>query len=1029
MSKMKNKVHKLVRATDGNRGLGDDQVHKQAETERQTLFEIMQGLVFTKDLHDFLSLVHHSIANVITAENFLVVLYNKNTGFFEEVYSVDKFDLPGAPSRLEKSACAYVFHSGQPQLLSQARFDELIASGEMELVGSSSPSWLGVPLKISGKDTSDQGQELTSHSETIGVMVVQDYERHDCYSERDVDFLASIAGQVALAVERKQAEESLRKNVALLKKVQSVAHMGSWEIDLNTKTVIASDEAHHIYGVSQGSLTLDYVQTVPLPEFRPLLDAALVALITEGKRYDMEFKIQRLSDGQIRDIHSIAEYSASNRTVIGSLQDITEHKRAEDSIRRRVMELETINRISHILRGVSRQDKMLDIVLDEALAILNTAHGSIELYNKTTDNLDKTILRGWLAQVNEPSQNCRLGIGGKVFTSSEIYISREFASDPYTWDATRAQIPSGWGGVCLPIRTTQQTLGVLNVSIPKERELDQDEIRLLSILSEMTGAALQRMQLHAETSRRAEEFASLYETSNAIAAENDLNTLLENIVEHAKALLNAASSGIYLYLAQSEELELTVETATYLTVGTRLKKGEGLAGCVAQVRQPMRIDDYSTWENRSRQYVENFIHAVLEVPMLYRGELIGVLTVDETGDSSRKYSEADERLLSLFASQAAGAIHTSRLHAETVHRLQHLQALRAVDQAISSSHDLHLTLNILLKQTISQLDVDAADVLLLRAGSSQLELAAGRGFHTLMVEGIDINGSLAARAMRENHSILAVEYGSPTLLEYPEFGKVWEAEGFICYWCLPLLVKGEVKGVLEVYRRKAYAPDAEWLEFLEALAGQAAIAIDNTQLFQNLQRANLDLSLAYDATIEGWSRAMDLRDHETEGHTLRVTDLTLKLACAMHVDESQMTAIRRGALLHDIGKMGIPDAILLKEGGLLDKEWAIMRNHPQLAHDMLAPIAYLHDSIDIPYCHHEKWDGTGYPRGLQGEQIPLFARIFAIVDVWDALTSDRPYRKKWTDQKTIQYIQEQRCRHFDPQVVEEFLKIIGYTVN
>jgi putative nucleotidyltransferase with HDIG domain len=231
--------------------------------------------------------------------------------------------------------------------------------------------------------------------------------------------------------------------------------------------------------------------------------------------------------------------------------------------------------------------------------------------------------------------------------------------------------------------------------------------------------------------------------------------------------------------------------------------------------------------------------------------------------------------------------------------------------------------------------------------------------------------------------------------------------------------------VLEVYCRKPFAADPEWLEFLEALAGQAAITIDSTQLFENLQRSNLDLSLAYDATIEGWSRAMELRDHDTEGHTQRVTDLTLKLARAMQINESQLTAIRRGALLHDIGKIGIPDGILLKEGKLTDDEWTQMRRHPQLAHDMLMPIAYLKDAVYIPYCHHEKWDGTGYPQGLKGERIPLGARIFAIIDVWDALTNDRPYRQKWTAEEARKYIVEQSGRHFDPQVVDAFLMNIG----
>ena len=824
----------------------------------------------------------------------------------------------------------------------------------------------------------------------------------------------------------KQAETALRESEATLSKVQEVAHLGSWEIDMVTKVVNASDEAHRIYGFGQGAMTLESIQSVPLPEFRPSLDAALVSLITQGKPYDVEFKIKRHSDGQIRDIHSMAEYIATSHKVIGSLQDITEHKRAEVSIQQRVMELETLNRISHILRGISKQEEMLSIILDEALAILKTTHGSIELNNRQSENLEKAVVRGWIAQLDEPPQNHRQGIAGRVFTSGEIYLSPEFFSDPQTNPESRSQIPPEWGGVSLPIRASQQSLGVLTVSVPTERELNQDEIRLLSILSEMAGAALHRMQLHTETARRAEEFAALYQTSNAISAENELGTLLQSIVEQARALLKAASSGMYLYVAQSDELVLTVDTASYLTIGTRLKKGEGVGGWVAQTHKPLRIDDYSIWEGRSPHYSDNNIRAVLEVPMLYGGELIGVLAVDEIGDSKRIYSESDERLLSLFASQAAGAIHSSRLYEQTVHRLEHVQALRVVDQAIASSHDMRLALNILLTQTISQLNVSAADVLLRQPGSNILSLTAGRGFHTLLFESFHFEDSFAARALREQRTIKAVDIHSIELHENPAFENLWMKEGFVCYWCVPLIVNGDIKGVLEVFCRTFFTPDTEWLEFLEALAGQAAITIANTQLFENLQRANQDLNLAYDATIEGWSRAMDLRDHETEGHTLRVTDMTLKLACEMQVDESHLVAIRRGALLHDIGKMGIPDAILLKAGTLNEVEWMVMRQHPQHAHDMLAPIEYLRDAIDIPYCHHEKWDGSGYPQGLQGEHIPLFARIFAIVDVWDALTSDRPYRKKWTKLKTQQYLREQSGKHFDPKIVEIFLKYIEH---
>ena len=176
--------------------------------------------------------------------------------------------------------------------------------------------------------------------------------------------------------------------------------------------------------------------------------------------------------------------------------------------------------------------------------------------------------------------------------------------------------------------------------------------------------------------------------------------------------------------------------------------------------------------------------------------------------------------------------------------------------------------------------------------------------------------------------------------------------------------------MLEVLHRAPLGLDAEWQNFLEALAARAAIAIDNATLFDDLQRSNIDLMLAYDATLEGWARALDLRSKETERHTERVTEMTMRLARTMGIGDKELVHIRRGALLHDIGKIGIPDSILLQPGPLTDEEWLLMRKHPQLAFEMLQPIAYLRPALDIPYAHHEHWDGTGYPRGLKGEQIP-----------------------------------------------------------
>jgi len=325
-------------------------------------------------------------------------------------------------------------------------------------------------------------------------------------------------------------------------------------------------------------------------------------------------------------------------------------------------------------------------------------------------------------------------------------------------------------------------------------------------------------------------------------------------------------------------------------------------------------------------------------------------------------------------------------------------------------------------QAATHLGVDAVDVLLLDGQSHRLELAAGRGFRTQPPRfSLRVDEDNAGRAFMERRLVRVPQL---TAQPSPSPRASWIAsEGYVAYFGMPLVAKGLVRGVLEVFHRTPLAPDGEWMDFLDTLAEQAAIAVDNSGLFAQLQRSNTDLELAYDTTLEGWSRALDLRDKETEGHTQRVTDVTERLARAMGLGEADLVQMRRGSLLHDIGKMGIPDSILLKPAPLTDDEWAIMRRHPLYAFDLIAPIAYLRPALDIPYCHHEKWDGSGYPRGLKGELIPLPARIFAVVDVWDALRSDRPYRPAWPEEQVREHIRSLSGTHFDPRVVQAFMSL------
>ncbi len=452
--------------------------------------------------------------------------------------------------------------------------------------------------------------------------------------------------------------------------------------------------------------------------------------------------------------------------------------------------------------------------------------------------------------------------------------------------------------------------------------------------------------------------------------------------------------------------------------GLHIPPGQGVCNWVVTNKKPY-LNNHA--ENDPFFYRPDLLgdsHCIGSVPLITQNQVIGALWIARKVD----ILEQDMRLLTAIADIAANAIRRVMLYEQTELQLHHLLALHQIDIAISNNFDSNITLNVILNNVKGELEVDAVSILLLDPVTHTLDYAAGIGFKTLGIEQshVKLGDGCAGRAAQEYRTVSCPDIGQAH--EAFTRSSLLAGEEFTMHYATPLVVKGQVKGVLELFHRKVFEPDKEWLDYYEALATQAAIAIESASLLENLQRSNSELMLAYDATIEGWSRALDLRDKETEGHTQRVTDMALELAGKIGISNTEKQNLWRGSLLHDIGKMGVPDSILLKPGQLTDDERAVMRQHPLYAYQMLSPISYLKYALDIPYCHHEKWDGTGYPRGLKGEEIPLPARVFAVVDVYDALTTDRPYRKALSINEVYHYIQEQAGKQFDPQVVKIFLE-------
>ncbi len=554
------------------------------------------------------------------------------------------------------------------------------------------------------------------------------------------------------------------------------------------------------------------------------------------------------------------------------------------------------------------------------------------------------------------------------------------------------------------------------------RDWDESIIGILCTYEDITD----RKQAEKELEQKTAELTRLYRASGALLASTtpDLNDLAQTIVETVLFEFEHSNCSLLLVQPETHTLNRIAVTGPYadeVILGELSIDGSGLVPQAIRSGKIVNVPDVTA----SPDYLPNWKAARSELVIPLKLDQLAIGAIDLQSAELGSFSADDERLLSLFAERAALALENTRLFDQAERRLKNLQALHNVDVAITGSLDIRITLNILLDQVFTQLGVDAANVLLLEPHLQTLEFAAGKGFRTNALQHtiLRIGEGHAGQAVLERRPIHIPDLRrvKTEFLRSPQLS----SEDFISYFGVPLIVKGQVKGVLEIFHRTRLDPDPEWFDFLSTLAGQAAVAIDNATLFDGMQKANLELNMAYTTTLEGWARALELRDMETEGHSKRVVDLTIQLSREMGIRENELINVRRGALLHDIGKMGIPDSILQKPGPLTDEEWQVMHRHPTFAFEMLSPISYLRQALDIPHSHHERWDGTGYPQGLKERQIPLAARIFAIVDVWDALRSDRPYRKAWSEEKALRHIKEQAGKYFDPQVVEAFLTLIS----
>gem|GEM_PF-363253 len=761
------------------------------------------------------------------------------------------------------------------------------------------------------------------------------------------------------------------------------------------------------------------------------------SLERDGVTDSFEFRLRRL-DGSVIWVRERARAVRDGHGKLlyfeGFIEDITRQKRAAEEEARQTAERDAFYNLSQRLRAAHTTSEMHAIVVEQAKALVGAAFVSLNLLDGERRQFTRAHSSGMplggvdlvfplAGSFSEPVIE-----SGKSRVVDDILTVKTLLA---WWD----QSPLNTFGAlaAVPVRTEDAIIGTILAARRREpgaAAFTEAEIRKLEGIAEIGGIAIRRAELSDSLERRVQTLTALHESAQRFAGNLDPGELAADVARTC-----VESFGVRMAsLAYLSDDDTAIMAAHYPPDSEGVQTVDGRAldfrqidpetcGALREaetpvVRQPAGDRDHPAWESTA---LAAGMRSAAFFPLISRAKPFGFLVL--YADRAEAFTAERVEFLTAYAHQAAAALQNARLFDDAERRLRELQVLNDIDRAVRGSLDLRVILQVLLDKAAAELKADAGNVLLLDPETQTLSCAASRGFRSDAVRHLHLR-------LGEGYAGEVALSGRPLSVEYlngsaeAQLGKHVRGEGFVSYHAVPLVAKGVVKGVLAVLNRSALQPTPEWRAFFEALAGQAAIAIDNVTLFEDLRKANVGLRMSYNDTLEGWSRALDLRDRETQGHSQRVTQLTLALARAMGVQGADLVHIRRGALLHDIGKMGVSDSILLKPGPLTDAEWKIMRRHPVYARELLEPIAYLRPALAIPYGHHEKWDGTGYPQGLSGNQIPLAARIFAIVDVWDALRSDRPYRPAWSVEKARAYIEEQVGGHFDPEVAGKFFELL-----
>jgi len=669
--------------------------------------------------------------------------------------------------------------------------------------------------------------------------------------------------------------------------------------------------------------------------------------------------------------------------------------------------LYALERVSDAMFSIYDKEKILQTILDVATEITGADFGAI-LMVKDEEKMKMIVASGRYRHLMKSVWlNIGDGITGWVALNGKTANIPDVKKDKRYFKALE-EVSSE---LAVPLMSNDKVIGVINVDSMQIGKFSRDDEIILTNLGIQAAKILENALLYEKASRKVRELSIIFQINKAISTILDIEILLPKIINHIASVMHIEKASLLL-LNDSNQLEIkaAIGLEEDIISNTRIALGQGISGMVAQSGHPLLIQDLENNPKYKSKFKKHFkTNSILSVPLTVHGKTIGVINVNDKKNGGN-FTNDDLNLLETIAIQVASAISNARLYEKTRKNLQEFAAVNSLGYKLNSSLEHEIIINQFLKE--------CSNIFVSESNYFAKFDTSGNNIEEIYKNNTKNNEKTEKLIFEYCNTIRCVNIVSDTRKEKSLSRYSKNSKGFSLI-STPIIFKNNLLGLVVIKRNlKNSKPfNNENLRFLCTLSSQFASSLQNANLYSEL----IDLYLT---TIQSLAAAIDAKDPYTHGHSQRVSEFSVMIAKELSCSDEETEIIKHTALLHDIGKIGIPEKILLKPGKLTDDEYHQIMKHPELGTEIIKQIKYL-DKVRI--ClkhHHEKFDGTGYPNGISGEDIPLGARIISVADTFDAMTSDRPYRKGCTTEQALNELIKYSNSQFDPIIVNAFVKAI-----